>query len=637
MTTSSKSELRPSQPLRFRHPLQLREAATGFASRLAAVNNRGLTELLRHRGISPWDVDRGDENAIRFVAAIGSADPTQLLKQTIRPTDKDRRWEVAGESFGPNAINRTYFRYCPHCVLEDLQNTYGPEMARPWLRIEWTLNHYRACHRHHTFLVASAPTRRRFAPFDFNETMANLSPELQGIAATAEAYRVSPFHDWIIARLEGRKDPANWLDSLPLHVGATWCENLGISALHPPKVMPATLTTMDKAVAADEGYRIASAGVEPIRELFDRLANSERRTRGIVGPRDTYGYAYGMLAKTMDDAQFEPLRQLVRDMIRTALPWKLGTDLLGETITEHAVLTVRTAALAAGVDAKTIRKIFAKKGIAQQALDDGLRNHRVIAPVAQAFPVVEKLTDALTMPAAMKLLGIERRQIQAVVDAGALPYATGVERDEWEQHRFAREDIEAMMARLFDGAVEIHEPNDRQVDIPTARHIAGTTTVDVLKLIFDKRIGWKGRRAGRTDYMGLLLDADEVTRLVREDAPQFRNLRFCDVELVMPGLSQRSIQPLIDLDELVQTMEYSPNARREVTVVTAASVGAFRLKYVTAAELCQAHGLHHKQVKYRLLDAGVDMCFDQDAVKAMIYDRGRVEAATAANTGIWAK
>jgi len=635
MTTSSRAELRPTRPLRFRHPLQLREAATGFASRLAAVNNRGLTELLRHRGISPWDVDRGDENAIRFVAAIGSADPAQLLHQTIRPTDKERRWEVAGESFGPNAINRTYFRYCPHCVLEDLRDVYGPETARPWLRIEWTLNHYRACHRHHVFLVASAPTRRRFAPFDFNETMASLSPELPEIASTTDAYRKSPFHDWIVTRLEGRKDPNNWLDALPLHVAATWCENLGISALHQPKVMPATLTTNDKAIAADEGFRMASAGIGAIKELLDRLVAAQAQTRGIVGPRDTYGYAYGVLAKTMDDPAFDPLRTVVRDLIRTAMPWKIGTDLLGETITEHAVMTIRTVAVATGADAKTIRRLFHRKNIDNEGLQANKRNHRVMAPAAELAVTVQKLKDALTMPKTMKRLGIERRQVEALVEVGALPYATGVERIGAEQHRFAPSDIDAMLTKLTGGAVEIEHPNDRQVDISTARHMAGVTTVDVLKLIFDRRLAWKGHLPGRTDYKGLLLDADEVTMLVRQDAPQFKNFRFSDVESVVPGLSQRSIQPLIDIGELVQTMEYSPNARREVPVVTAASVAAFRRKYATAAELCQRPGLHHRQVKYRLLEAGVDMCFDQDAVKAMIFDRCEVETAAATSEDFW--
>jgi hypothetical protein len=100
-------------------------------------------------------------------------------------------------------------------------------------------------------------------------------------------------------------------------------------------------------------------------------------------------------------------------------------------------------------------------------------------------------------------------------------------------------------------------------------------------------------------------------------------------------LSQRSIQPLIDGDELVKIMEYSPNARREVPVVTAESASAFSEKYVTAGELCETHGFHHKQVKYRLLDAGADMEFDQDTVKAMIYNRAKVERAAVGQVGFW--
>jgi hypothetical protein len=128
-----------------------------------------------------------------------------------------------------------------------------------------------------------------------------------------------------------------------------------------------------------------------------------------------------------------------------------------------------------------------------------------------------------------------------------------------------------------------------------------------LKLIFEKRLSWKGRLPGRTDYNALLLDADEVTALVRADAVQLKNLRFCDVQGAVSGISERSVQPLIDLGEFEEVEEFSPNARRAIRVVTTQSVSAFRLKYVTAGEICQTRGLHHKQVKYRLLAAGVEL------------------------------
>lgn len=611
--------------LRSTYPLMTREAGTGFASRLAALNGRPMRELFQHMRIPPFAVDHGAKDAIGMVAELGGIDPVALIHQTPVKIKDKREYHVAGEVLGPLGISRTFFRFCPHCMLDDLQAFHGPRHARPWLRIEWLVTHYRSCHLHGMPLVAAEPERRRFQPFDFSETVTTILPNLDSLAEASDILASSAFERWIVARLDGTKDPANWLDRLPLYVAASWCEALGVSMLHSPKVATSELSEREWATAAEEGFRISAAGADSIRGALDQMTAREKRTRGIIGPRDTYGYAYHLLQKTFDDQAFVPIRDLVRDHVFDALPWKIGDDVLGRKVEANRLLTVRTAALEAGADRKTMRKLFQKKGIATDDIRAGLRNHRVMVDAEEIQPVLNKLKGAMTLPAVMKHLGIERRQVEALVDAGALPCAMGVERGSFEQHRFAPDDVGSMMASLMDGAVEVTEPTDRQVDIPTARHMAGATTVDVLKLIFARRLGWKGRLAGRNNYMALLVDADEVTALVRQDAPQFTNLRFCDVETVVPGLSQRSIQPLIDLGQLVETMEYSPNARREVRVVTAASVGAFQVKYVTAAELCQTYGLHHKQVKYRLLDAGVDMAFDQEVVKAMIYGRAKVE------------
>ncbi|MGV8954182.1 MAG: TniQ family protein [Cypionkella sp.] len=612
-------------PLRFRHAHERRETGPGFASRLAAMNGRRMGEMFQHMGIQPHAVDNGVEAAVRMVAALGAADADRLVALTPKPFDGKREYHVAGEVLGPLGINRTFFRYCPHCVLEDVKRFDGPKHARPWLRLEWTILHYRACHHHHAYLVDAQPVRRRFQPFDYCETMQGLLPSMETIAAGTTPSMPSLFEQWLIARTDGIKDSSNFLDTLPLYVAAQWCEALGVSALHPSKVQTSRLTQQQWAVAADEGFSIASEGKDAIVRLLRRMTSAERRTRGIIGPRDTYGVAYGLLQSTMDDPAYEPLRAIVRDYVMTAMPWEIGTDILGVTLDRAIISTVRTLALASGVNPTTLRRVLRKKGIAKKDLNDGLRNHRVLLPAEQAETLARKLKGALTIPQTMEQLGVERRQVEALVEAGALSYASGVERDEWEHSRFAQEDIDAMLARLLDGAVDVAEPTERQVDITTARHLAGATTVDVLKLIFEKRIGWKGLHAGQTGYNAVLLDADEVTMLVRQDAPQFTNLRFCDVGNVIPGLSVKSIQPLIDAGELIKSMEYSPNARREVPVVTAESATAFRVKYVTAGELFQTHGLHHKQVKYRLLDAGVDMVFDQDTVKTMIYDRAKVE------------
>src|SRR5690606_16475043 len=133
--------------------------------------------------------------------------------------------------------------------------------------------------------------------------------------------------------------------------------------------------------------------------------------------------------------------------------------------------------------------------------------------------------------------------------------------------------------------------------------------------IFDKRLKWKGRLAGRTGYHALLLDVDECIQLVRDIGPPMTNFLFAELEQEIVGLNKNSVPFLVRLDKLEQDKEFSPRARRLVPVITRASVEEFRRQYVTAGELCQVHGLHHKQVRSILGKVGIEEEFDAKTVK----------------------
>ena len=622
--------------LRYQPRLEARETGPGFAARLAAMNGRRMGEMFHHMGIRPHAVDNGDEDAIRFVAALGAADADRLIANTPRVVEGKRKYHLAGEILGNFGLNRTFFRYCPHCVLDDLKACDGPRHARPWLRLEWTISHYRACHRHHVRLAVADPVRRRFQSFDFSETMQMLLPDMESAAASTAPAAPSRFDEWIVARTDGVRDPANWLDTLPLYVAAQWCEAFGVSMLHPAKVQTSRLTEAQWAEAAEEGFRISSAGEDSIRAALEQLTRAEKGTRGIVGPRDTYGYGFHLLQKTIDDEAFESLRALVRNFAMHAMPWKIGTDMLGVTIEENVVVSVTTAAQAAGADRKTIRKIFERKGIASDDLAQGYRNHRITVAADEIETTLRKLKGALSLPATMRFLGIERRLLEALVEAGLLPDASGATPEFQSHHRFAREDIDAMIERLFDGAVEVQTPTARQLPLMRARHVSLASHVEILTFILEKKLAWKGRLAGRSDIGALLLDVDECIQLVRDSAPPMEDFLFIELEREIVGLNKNSVPHLVKLEKLDEDEEYSPSARRLVPVITRESVEQFRRQYVTAGELCQAHGLHHKQVRSILGQVGIEEEFDSKTVKTTIYDRARVEAAAAGQEGFWA-
>lgn len=624
---------RAIKPLAYAYPLEEQEPAAGFAARLAAINGRSLVGLLRDMCIAPRSLDKGVEDAIRSIAILGRCDHDALLRFTPVPKGS-KFYTVAGETLSRLAVNRTYFRFCPRCTLEDVAHFDGPAKTRPWLRLEWTLSHFRSCSKHQTLLTATQPVRRPFAPFDFSETMEDLLGGLESMAANAVPTVVSPFQAWLQDRLRGKRDSRNWLDDIPLYAAAMFSEALGVSALHEPKVRTARLSAADWAAAADEGFRIASAGEDSLRELLGRLNEAQLSTRGFWGPRDTYGYAYGLLQKTVNDPAYGKPRDTVRRFALDTMPIEPGSDVLGEAAGERRLHTVRTAARDSGVHALTMRRLFKRMGIDEAGDQSGLMDHRILVTSEEVHRVVTELKEAITAPEVESLLGVPRLHLKDLVAHGYLPALAGTGSRRNAKRRFSKEDVEQLRERLFEGACEVSHPTERQVDVTAARRASTGTIPDLLDMIFTGKLTWKGRLAGRNDYLALLLDADEVTRIVRSRETRF-NLTKEETEAFLPGTHGRVVNKLIALGYLQLVEEFSPDARRLIPVVSRESAEAFKARYVSLGELCQKSNLHHKQVRTLLRLADVMPILLPETADAFFYDRSSVERFEAKNREAW--
>ncbi|WP_189350028.1 TniQ family protein [Mesorhizobium sp. M1E.F.Ca.ET.045.02.1.1] len=624
---------RTLEPLGFAYQLEELEPAAGFASRLAALNGQSLKSLLRDMSIRQRNLDLGLAATVSDIALLGRADPVRLLRYTpVRKTDK--LYEVAGETFMRLTVNRTYFRYCPRCTLEDMGQYDGPVRSRPWLRLQWTISHFRSCPRHDVFLTQANPARTPFAPFDFSSTMENLFPTLRQTADQAVTVAASPFQAWIQDRLCGNGLSDNWLDDLPLYVAAPFCEALGVSSLHPPKVRVARFAASDWAQAADEGFRIASAGEASLNELLERLNRGQASTRGVWGPRDTYGYAYGLLQKTVDDPAYAKLRDAVRRFALETMPIEPGTDVLGQPAGKRKVHTVRTAARDSGMHALSIRRLFKRMGVDEASDHSGVMDHRILVTSDDFSHVVAELKDALTAPEVERLLGVPRIHLKELVAHGHLDGLAGTGSRRNAKRRFSKVEVERLRERLFDGAQEVSEPTERQVDITDARRAATCTIPDILDMIINGKLAWKGRLAGRHDYMALLLDADEVTRLVRSDGMR-TNLTKAEAEGFLPGTHERVVSRLIDAGYLTLVEEFSPDARRMIPVVSRDSAEAFKSRFVSLGELCQKTGMHHKKVRLILRVAGIEAALDPGVVGAFFYSRDLIDQAEGQSQSMW--
>lgn len=578
----------------WRHPLQHRETASGFASRLAALNGRRLGGFLRDMGIHPRHIDKGDEKAVRTLAAIGGADPGALVQYTAVPAPDKKFQILAGEKFDRLSVLRTYFRYCPHCIAEDMARFEGPLHSRPWLRVEWTIDFVRACPVHNTLLLSTTPPRRQFESPDFCEAMEDLLPQIKRQTTSSISMPHSPLRDWIIDRLDG-KAQTDWLSTMHMYVVAGFSQALGLSSLHPPKVRTASLSEMQWAEAADEGFRILQGGKTELTALLERLNEGQRVTRGVIGLRDTYGYAYGLLQKTVEDPNFATLRDIVREVAINTLPLEAGTDVLGKVLDKPRVYSIRTASKVSGAHALTIRNLFVRKDLTDAREASGLMDHRVLVKAEEIEAVIEGLKEGMSTPEVQRVTGIPRMHLKALIAEGYLPTVTDSTEKAYAKHRFTQGAVDAMLSKVFEGAVPVQSAGERQMSIGDARHVAGAEIEMVLSYIFEGKLAWKGLIDGKRDYSSVLLDVDEVIGLVRS-GPERCGLTRAEMVKFMPGLTTSAVARLVEDGHLATAEEYSKEARRMVPMITRESAEAFKAAYVTLGELCQVSGLHHKQV-----------------------------------------
>lgn len=610
----------------------MREPAAGFASRLAALNGRDLYTFLREMRVHPRTVDKAEMSALHAVAKLGGVNKDVLVRWTPIPVSASH-FEVAGERFGRLAVSRTYFRFCPHCIEDDLGRFEGPPAARPWLRLEWTLQHYRSCQKHNVLLEAASPRRRPFAPFDFNETIAEILPRLSVLKAKALAVPPSPFQNWLGHRLSGRKDTGTLLDRMSLYAAADFCEALGLSALHPPKVKTGFLQQLDWAAAADEGYRIASGGIPRLHALLKNLNEAQADQRGVWGPRDTFGYVYGHLHKTMNDEQYEEARNLVREFALNSIPIEPGTDVLGVTAGKRRIHTVRTFSRDTGLHPLTVRNLFVRMGLTSDRDSSGLMDHRVAIASDELDILVERFQDALTAPQVEKLFGVPRLHLQALIEFGYLQPLPYTGERAYGKKKISLRDVEMLRERLFESATEIVTPKERQMNIFDCRRASTATLEQLLEMIFNNRV-WKGRMSGRSDYFALVLDADEITRLVRSDSVRHELTRQ-ETATYIPGMGRQTVSKLIESGHLTEVEEYSPDARRLVSLVSRVSADEFKSRYIALGELVQKSGLHHKKVRLSLKSVGIQEVFDAKTIGTFFYARSAVENAEARNPHLW--
>lgn len=599
------------------HPLQPREPAMGYAARLAALNGVDLRSLLRDMRIDIDALGRGNGRALDDLAELRRLDPAgrdALRRYTPSHAVGDKAATVGGHRFQPGSVLAYATRVCPHCVAEDLARFEGPVGARPWSRLEWVLEPVRVCGRHGTVLLHVQADETLRAGHDFSATMVRqVLPALDRLRAEAVPAPGTAFAAWFVARLDGARDAGDWLDDVPLHAASAFCEALGISVLHGPGRHPSTKGMADMACAAEEGYRIAALGPDAVEGAFDGIVGRHRfGKRGSVGHEKVYGRVHAVLRANLKDPAFEKFRHVLREHAFARLPISPGTAFLGVRLGERRMHTQRSAAFSSGRSDAGLLRLVGSEAVAS--------GQRLWITVEEFGAIVANVEDHLTAKDVANRTGFSVKQVGYLEEAGLLSVLPEDDRNAGSKRCFLRPDVDAFMARLFRNAVPVANPSEPRMTIERAAPGLRVGTVEILNLILDDRLAWVGRHTTGERYDDLLIDRDEVLRVI-QGAGSADDVTEPEAAAMLAGVDPRNLWRLVKTGLLAWSPGYRPRDPRSVRAFTRASVEAFAAEYATLKEVAASAGLAPHQAMRRLQEAGVRDAASYEQVRMKLYRR----------------
>lgn len=468
-------------------------------------------------------------------------------------------------------------------------------------------------------IIEFNPERNPSKTHDFAWQVKPHLSNLERIADQALRRAPSPLEVYALDRLGGTVGNAPWLDALPLHVGLAICDYMGMVQRFGREVSPSELTGRERMEAGGCGFSIAKSGEAGIREFMDELIRTYPYSRSATeGPQAVLGRWFKFIAFEARDASFEGVRAFVHNVLVERMPFGPGDTLLGKPVTRRVLHSVTSASQEMKVHPKRLRKILhAADVLTTDQLH--LPNGNALFDAQAATETLLDAVDGLFMTEVETYLGAGRVRTKLLVDAGIVQpmFAKRPDLD----HLFRRRDLDSFLDRLSLDAIPIEELAEDMADIQTAAKQACCGSMEIVRLILDRKLPWVGRLATVHGFAAIHVRLSEVRSAVQGSMEGWLTAKAIEHKL---NTNTKVVRNLIDFGYLKSQKIKSPLNRCPVTVVSDGDFRCFDEKYISLFEIMRTTKIHFLQVKKRFKSINVVPSIRREEVGAAFYRRSDI-------------
>lgn len=563
-------------------PVDPREMPTSYLSRLAARNLcGGIVDFACDVGLDFVGIVCGETAALDGLRRLAGL-PKQSFARTTVVKTSTMRYRVGREVMNTETLARGELRFCPTCVRAALDGG-----ARAWdviHPIQWQVIALQRCPEHGTRLRRHRPGGSdRERCYDFTlalvEGRLDLGAEGRDEIGTADAL------DRYLANRIGGALTDIWCDRLEIPALVKSCEAFGVLLDHGRDGRASQLASAERRACMATGFAVLAEGPAAIHSALDRF-NRRTPTRGGNQPHPSHGEVQRLLGSyAKARADFEPLRSVVREYFLDNYPFRAGTIVLGQAVTEPRVLSFRRACRAVKIRGSLLEELLIRRGLATRAVDGSFQLDTVLTP-SLIDELGREQRDFLDQKDTVEVLGcsfamfkqLQRTDILVAADGHGLRRRKGYERSM----------LVSFLRAVAGRSVVVADAPGHLCTLELATRTLRCNAPDIVRILRDGLVVAPARLTAALRLDSLLVDPRDLARHLR--APKRNALSQIDV-MTRLCLNKRTLDWLVAEGFLQRQRLRNDVTRITRLYLTADSVDAFDAKYSTAGVLAREVGV----------------------------------------------
>lgn len=482
-----------------------RETLYSYLGRLAGVWQADVADLANDMGVSFKRLLAQDDKALHDFAIWANLTPeaTDDLLSWTGVAAGDGKVKFKDELYTVRAIRSPVMRGCPICLREDAAVSNDAATKAMVLRGDWQFREMNRCIRHGHPLVPLWSVKDRRHRFDTRARLNEIEQDILSGALDRLVTQPSPYDLWLNRRLESGIDET-WLAAHSVFVVTTFCRLLGQALLE--RGLPHDEITSAAQNAHDLGFMLVIEGESRIRQALDEIAKTASKASD--EPRKTFQPLYAQLDRDyMNEAGFDPFRDILRDCLIAHWPVAAGETVLGKALPERRVHSLRSAAQETGIGVRVLEHFLQEAGALD--VDDNRPDSRKLFD-ARAHANLMAEIPTLVGPIAMgKAMGATRTELEALAHDGLLIPRTRCTKI---KNPWRVSDGLAFLDKLAADAELVPEEDQAWETLLMARRRSGISLAELVKAILEERLT-VCQRQGVFGFHGIVVPKLEIDRL----------------------------------------------------------------------------------------------------------------------------